>query len=392
MRTLQSGGGLLAAGTVPGRMGRLRAYGLQSGGGLLAAGTRRAIRSPRCSTPCFNLAAASWPPERPASARTPTRCSSFNLAAASWPPEHEPVRVESAQTIQLQSGGGLLAAGTARMASGSGVSIQLQSGGGLLAAGTSPDRSPRAPQTGFNLAAASWPPEHLDVEVHHSVDRASIWRRPLGRRNATSTTRMIAAGSLQSGGGLLAAGTCCAQSIVVWCGAPLQSGGGLLAAGTRSAPRRRRPRACFNLAAASWPPERPTPAKAAGAAIRFNLAAASWPPERTPRPAARPRHRGLQSGGGLLAAGTDRLYLIALERLPVLLRALRVFRSLSCASSGASHLARPPTGPCSLAVSVRRALPVGSRVTGPLAFFVGGASTSVVPRRTGTSEVPLIDR
>ena len=121
-RVLQSGGGLLAAGTRPGlRMAMRAEMLLQSGGGLLAAGTR---------------------PERGARHRKRTR-SCFNLAAASWPPGHPHRRRGHVRSPlkSLQSGGGLLAAGTGAGDGASRSQDLLQSGGGLLAAGTGPSVS-----------------------------------------------------------------------------------------------------------------------------------------------------------------------------------------------------------------------------------------------------------
>ena len=180
----------------------------------------------------FNLAAASWPPgrrqhprqhphllasiwRRPPGRRDPLlaqRCGRvhfcFNLAAASWPPGLPTAATGRRAGLSLQSGGGLLAAGTFSPKSAATRVPKLQSGGGLLAAGTraspkSPDDDPegfnlaaaswppghpgrsscRIRRTCFNLAAASWPPGHPAGRRGLPRLRASIWRRPPGRRD-----------------------------------------------------------------------------------------------------------------------------------------------------------------------------------------------------------------
>ena len=235
---------------------------LQSGGGLLAAGTQRALfaalrtaiasiwrRPPgrrdrrRQHELClldlrFNLAAASWPPglgnmrrnndidtasiwRRPPGRRDPPRravvpgaARRFNLAAASWPPGRPTRPLAAHRAHRLQSGGGLLAAGTgetsrpapagpsfnlaaaswppgrARCVRRSPARHPLQSGGGLLAAGTrrAADHHPRD-DGGFNLAAASWPPGLYRFVHRSALPGASIWRRPPGRRDSGRETR-----------------------------------------------------------------------------------------------------------------------------------------------------------------------------------------------------------
>ena len=182
----------------------------------------------------------------------------------------------------LQSGGGLLAAGTMPAAILLADEVSLQSGGGLLAAGTR------------RLLAVA------------QLDRlASIWRRPLGRRDRSiMEDNPWTHFTLQSGGGLLAAGTSVPVLKIAQL-AELQSGGGLLAAGTpaghgESDQRQlasiwRRPLGRRDMRFTSTRTAKPS---------SFNLAAASWPPGHGERGTFQLKTYALQSGGGLLAAGT----------------------------------------------------------------------------------------
>ena len=261
--------------------GRSTSHGeLQSGGGLLAAGTR----NPPGSVPRrwrFNLAAASWPPGRWMREQTQPRAPGFNLAAASWPPGH---------------------AGDPGLADGHEASIWRRPPGRR--------DSPREPS----------------IPV---LELASIWRRPPGRRDRLDLRIQRLMAVLQSGGGLLAAGTCSTPPLKRACPTCFNLAAASWPPGPRLLNRWSTRSMRFNLAAASWPPgrtqtspRRPMPLR------RFNLAAASWPPGLEPpiepptrleasiwrRPPGRrdtddPDHvksmnSTLQSGGGLLAAGT----------------------------------------------------------------------------------------
>ena len=254
---------------------------LQSGGGLLAAGTRSGSRTRRRRSSCFNLAAASWPPGRATATWRRCRGASFNLAAASWPPGHAQTGAWCRFTGMLQSGGGLLAAGTrprelliGRRRHASiwrrplGRRDALRRRGDAAVGRASIWRRPlgrrdlfQRPGVALLLRASIWrrplgrrdPRDALHPQVR--LD-ASIWRRPLGRRDSCDGPKTVAwCPLLQSGGGLLAAGTTAQHQPAgglrvasIWrrplgrrdalvasistFGAMLQSGGGLLAAGT----------------------------------------------------------------------------------------------------------------------------------------------------------------
>ena len=120
------------------------------------------------------------------------------------------------QAQQLQSGGGLLAAGTRlgeqHLALQIGASIWRRPLGrrddrarrdGQFAVGASIWRRPLgrrdpAPSAAnsiasscFNLAAASWPPGRAGDVLGPDDLAASIWRRPLGRRDAHTGLRRV---------------------------------------------------------------------------------------------------------------------------------------------------------------------------------------------------------
>ena len=352
---LQSGGGPSAAGSSHPAVPVAAPCRLQSGGGPSAAGSRqRATRQPR--TPGFSLAAAlrplglvgirescgtavrfslaaalrppgrrRWKPVR----SDPPPC--FSLAAALRPPGQPLPRTLRARLPLLQSGGGPSAAGSRSRPSTSPLLKSLQSGGGPSAAGSPSSGSGRGSRRGFSLAAApsAAGSRHVRRPVRHGhrasvwrrpfgrrVDehpvhrvaqyvRASVWRRPFGRRVVRPSHRHVAR-----------------QAASVW-RRPLRPPGHprgrstrsfhscfSLAAALRPPGRGRRarahpPLASFSLAAALRPPGPRSSSPTTSGPTRFSLAAALRPPGRpVPCHCFSPASAVLQSGGGPSAAGS----------------------------------------------------------------------------------------